>query len=81
MVIWVLSQCSGTTGELGLDPTGITGLCDSVPLPLFLSEWPEERFKTEEDLFIEYHFLAKITLETLINRVKSSSHVHGKCKD
>lgn len=60
----------GPTGELGLDPTGIADLQDSVPLPLFLSDLTELDHKTDDDLFIEYHFLAQITMRTLLNRVR-----------
>jgi hypothetical protein len=62
----------GTSGELGLDLPGITALQDSVPLPLFLSDSADQDMKTDMDLFVEYHFLAQITLRTLINRARNS---------
>ncbi|KAI9742357.1 MAG: hypothetical protein M1818_003890 [Claussenomyces sp. TS43310] len=71
----VILQChvlaAGPTNELGLNRTGITELQDSVPLPLFLSE-STGRIKTEEELFVEYHFLAQITMRTLLNRISDS---------
>lgn len=34
--------------------------------------------KPEDQLFIEYHFLAQITLRTLINRARGSAHQTSK---
>jgi len=62
----------GLTGELGLQVPRITALQDSVPLPLFLSDFRDQSTKSDEDLFIEYHFLAQITLRTLLNRARKS---------
>ncbi|RDW73178.1 hypothetical protein BP6252_07085 [Coleophoma cylindrospora] len=63
----------GLTGELGLELPGITAIQDSVPLPIFLSDETALKDKTDNDFFIEYHFLAQITLRSLINRARNSS--------
>lgn len=60
---------SGPTGELGLARTGIADLQDSIPLPSFLI-MAEGVEKLSFEVFIEHHFLAQITLRTLLNRVK-----------
>ncbi|RDW87600.1 hypothetical protein BP5796_03294 [Coleophoma crateriformis] len=60
-------------GELGLELPGITAIQDSVPLPIFLSDEIALKDKTDNDFFIEYHFLAQITLRSLINRARNSS--------
>ena len=61
---------SGPTGELGLSRTRITDLQDWIPLPLFLNdtEMPKPSFET----FVEQHFLAQISLRTLMNRVNDT---------
>lgn len=70
-------RASGLTGELGMDSTGILDLQDSVPLPRFLSEPGDHVIKTHDDLFIEYHFLAQVTLRTLIGRIRVSLPTTG----
>jgi hypothetical protein len=69
---------SGLTGEMGLEVPGITELEDSVPLPLFLSNFKDQNTKSDIDLFIEYHFLAQITLRTLINRTRQATQERSK---
>ncbi|PQE30552.1 hypothetical protein CJF32_00010066 [Rutstroemia sp. NJR-2017a WRK4] len=64
---------AGLAGELGLEVPGIAALEDSVPLPLFLSHFRDQVPKNDDELFIEYHFLAQITLRTLINRARIST--------
>jgi len=49
-----------------------------VPLPLFLSDTEGQDDKTAMDLFIEYNFLAQITLRTLINRARTSLNEYEK---
>lgn len=68
---------SGVAGELGLESVGIVELQDSVPLPLFRSEPGSYIIKTDGDVFVEYHFLAQVTLQRLIERVRSSILVSG----
>jgi hypothetical protein len=68
---------SGLAIELDLDVVGIIALQDSVPLPMFLTEAGVHSTKTEDDLFIEYHFLAQVTLRTLIDRLRSSLRTSG----
>jgi hypothetical protein len=69
---------SGLVIELGLSSTGITELENAVPLPLFLSNSIPEKSNTDEDLFVEYHFLAQITLRALINRMHLSLRFYSK---
>ncbi|KAL3422158.1 hypothetical protein PVAG01_06314 [Phlyctema vagabunda] len=70
---WMCSIMEGgLTGELGLDLPAVQTLQDSVPLPLFLSEPSQLSSKTNDDLIIEYYFLAQITLRTLVNRARAS---------
>jgi hypothetical protein len=59
--------------------TGILELQDSVPLPRFLSEPGDHVIKTDNDLFVECHFLAQVTLRTLIDRIRVSLPTTGKC--
>ncbi len=61
-----------------MDSTGILELQDSVPLPRFLPEPGEHVIKSEDDLFVEYHFLAQVTLRTLIDRIRVSLPTVGK---
>ncbi|XMA13627.1 hypothetical protein WAI453_006418 [Rhynchosporium graminicola] len=63
----------GLSGEMGLEVAGISALEDSVPLPLFISGFRDQATKSDDELFIEYHFLAQITLRTLMNRVRKST--------
>lgn len=63
---------------MGLTSTGITDLENSVPLPLFLSNSLLQDSNTEEELFIEYHFLAQITLRALLNRIYTSLRYFSK---
>ncbi|RDW92225.1 hypothetical protein BP5796_01619 [Coleophoma crateriformis] len=65
-------------GELGLDLPGITALQDSVPLPVFLSDKIVPKGEPEHELFVEYHFLAQITLKSLINRARLSNQESSK---
>ncbi|PQE23421.1 hypothetical protein CJF30_00010494 [Rutstroemia sp. NJR-2017a BBW] len=65
-------------GELGLEVPGVAALEDSVPLPLFLSHFRDQVPKHDDELFIEYHFLAQITLRTLINRARTSAQETSK---
>jgi len=60
-----------------LDSTGIMELQDSVPLPQFLSEPGDHVIKIDGDLFVEYHFLAQVTLRTLIDRIRVSLPTAG----
>jgi hypothetical protein len=63
---------SGLTSTIGLASTGITDLENSVPLPLFLSNSLPEKSTSDNELFIELHFLAQITLRALLNRITTS---------
>ena len=63
---------------MGLTSTGITDLENSVPLPLFLSNSLLQGANAEEELFIEYHFLAQITLRALLNRIHTSLRFFSK---
>lgn len=77
MIHMLTPRVSGLTGELGMDSTGILDLQDYVPLPRFLSEPGNHVIKTDDDLFIQYHFLAQVTLRTLIDRIRSSLPTAG----
>jgi len=66
---------SGPVVELGLSRTGIVGLQDSVPLPLFISK-PEDMPKTDREVFIQYHFLAQITLKALMDRINNTLQLY-----
>jgi hypothetical protein len=63
-----------------MDGVGIMDLQDSVPLPRFLSEPGDHVIKTDGDLFIEYNFLAQVTLRTLIDRIRVSLPTAGMCE-
>lgn len=67
-------------GELGIDFSRISALQDSVPLPVFLSDFQDQHTKSDAELFIEYHFLALISLRTLINRARRSIQETSKLK-
>ncbi|RDW79832.1 hypothetical protein BP6252_04470 [Coleophoma cylindrospora] len=69
----VIGYVLSLKGELGLDVPGITGIQDSVPLPVFLSDKIAPKGEPEHELFVEYHFLAQITLKSLINRARLSN--------
>ena len=77
MIHMLTPRVSGLTGELGMDSTGILDLQDYVPLPRFLSEPGNHVIKTDDDLFIQYHFLAQVTLRTLIDRIRLSLPTAG----
>jgi hypothetical protein len=68
----------GLSGELGLGTTETSSLQDLVPLPLFLFQSGDSATKNEDDLFVGYHFLAHVTLRTLINRIHDSLQISGK---
>lgn len=49
-----------------------------MPLPLFLSNPLLQSSNSEEELFVEYHFLAQITLRALLNRIHQSLRYFSK---
>jgi len=51
-----------------------------VPLPKFLYNFQLQQIKSDDVLFIEYHFLAQLTLRTLINRARESTQHTSKSK-
>ena len=73
----MLIEISGLAVELDLSTVGIINLQDYVPLPLFISELKDGRTKTEDDIYVECHFLAQVTLRTLIDRFRTSKQIFG----
>lgn len=68
---------SAPAGELGLKRSGLSELQDSIPLPSFTNT-SEDVPETDEDLFVQYNFLAQITLRTLVDRVNNTLKVYRK---
>ncbi|KAH8817439.1 hypothetical protein F5884DRAFT_853856 [Xylogone sp. PMI_703] len=66
---------SGPVGELGLKRSALFELQDSIPLPSFTTatgDLPE----TDRESFLQYHFLAQITLRSLIDRINSALKIY-----